>query len=281
MSDSYLDLDDELLFGEDYDDDDLDEDVPDDAELPRYPVIRLLIAPAHRAASTDRIEATLTSIFPDMAPEHVEDFFRSAGTAFRNVGRVIADRGPAILSSAARGATAGAAGGPGGILGGAVLGGASGAWSASPASPPPSGSAAVSGGSAGNAVPQLLALLAQPQTFLALLAAALGRAGRPTVPAGSTAVPVASILSALGTIATRAAEELSVEEALAEGVPEYLSSAEVEHAIDPANSDARADHVLTILVEANEAERDDDDDEDEYDEYVGDEDDDYQEDDWP
>jgi hypothetical protein len=45
-----------------------------------------------------------------------------------------------------------------------------------------------------------------------------------------------------------------------EAVPEYLQNVEGEYAVDPANPDARATHVLTILVHANRAAYGDDED---------------------
>jgi hypothetical protein len=53
-------------------------------------------------------------------------------------------------------------------------------------------------------------------------------------------------------MATRAAEQLAVE-AVGEGVPGYLRNIEGDYAIDPANPDARANHVLAVLTQVNEA----------------------------
>jgi hypothetical protein len=271
-----------------------------------YRVTRLLLSPEYRELPPDQVEAILASTFPGMTPEDAENFFRDVGRAFNNVGRTVAQNAPGILSGAMQGATTGAVLGPWGILGGAVTGGVAGGLSSaarrppgpapvvpqpSPGVPGPGVAGAVTppmGGGAASATQQLLSLLAQPQTWQALLAATLGRTGRSTLPTGTTPpVPVSSILNALGTLATRAAEELSVEQAEGESVPAYLMDAEGEYMVDLADADARASHLLRVLSEANEAmveydedyEYDEDDEDYEYDEddedYEYDEDDDY------
>ena len=238
---------------------------------PEYGVTRVLLAPQYHALPTQHIESILSSAFPDMTPADAEDFFRSVGNAFRQVGQTVAQRAPGILSGAVTGATTGAALGPWGALGGALVGGTVGGLTSAPpppagrpssAPPRPPGVGAPPPAVAGAPIPppaapagaprQLLQLLAQPQVYQALLAATLGNAGRPTLPAGQGSVPVSSILAALGNFATRAAEELSAESGYDEEVPAYLSSAEGDYAVDLANADARATHLMNVLAQANE-----------------------------
>jgi hypothetical protein len=256
-----------------------------------YPITRLLLRPEYRAMSPERIEDVLVSAFPDMAPEDAEDFLRSLGHAFRNVGQTVAQRAPGILGGAVQGAGTGAALGPLGALGGALVGGTVGGvthgqpGAAAPRPPAPAAAPSpsptlgqVPAAAPSPIVKEILALLAQPQTFQAFLAAAMGGAGRPTLPAGQTAVSTASVLGALGTLATRAAEELGGAEGGA--VSQYLISAEGDYAVDPADPDARARRLLGVLAHANEHllgydenwEYDEDFEEDEaygYDEYAG------------
>lgn len=97
------------------------------------------------------------------------------------------------------------------------------------------------GGSAG----ALLGMLSRPETVRALSAAALGPAGRSQLPIGGQAVPVQSILGALGNLAGRAASEA---EAYGDH-PAYFYRADGELAIDPADAEQRTLALLELYAE--------------------------------
>ncbi len=165
-----------------------------------------------------------------------------------------------------RGATAGAlrqiAGGalgalPGGGMPGAIgnlagtaigalqrQGGVAGAIGQAAGAIAPQFATALAGNRGGNAN-ALLGLLSRPETVRALTAATLGQYGRPNVMVGGQPVGVQSILGALGNLAGRAAGEA---ESAAEHLPAYFYAADGELAIDPANSDERADALLELFA---------------------------------
>jgi hypothetical protein len=235
---------------------------PDDeyiaeAEYDEFRATRLLLAPEYRDLPTEDIGSLLRSTLPEMAPEDAEDFFRDAARAFRAAGREIGRRGPDILAGAGAGLAAGSALGiPGaiaGAVGGAVVGGVtSRAGRPAAAAPPPVPSPEPAPGPPPSGSGRdLTAMLAQPQTGLAVLTSLLGPSGRRTLPVGGQQIPVSSILAALGTLATRAAEDLADEDTdESEAVPAHLLTAEQGFAVDPADPDARAGHVLRLLSEA-------------------------------
>jgi hypothetical protein len=243
-----------------------DEDFAEAEEEP-YRVTRLLLAPEYRDLPDDQIEGILAAAFPGMEAEDAENFLGDLGRAFSGVGREIVRRGPDILAGAARGGSVGMAAGPYGALLGAGLGALTGGLSggqapaaarpgapapAAPTGPAPTAIASAPGVPAGAATSgqQLAAMFAQPQTWQAALTSLLGAPGRQTLPAGGGQVPVSSVLAALGTLATRTAEDLAAE-ADGESVPLYLMDAEGSYAVDPANPDARAERLLSMLGEAN------------------------------
>jgi hypothetical protein len=203
-----------------------------------------------------------------MEAEDAENFLGDLGRAFSNVGREIVRRGPDILAGAAQGGQAGLVAGPYGALVGAGLGALTRGLSAgqapaparpgapvaaAPTVPAPGAVTPPTGVPAGAATSgqQLAAMFAQPQTWQAALTSLLGAPGRKTLPAGGGQVDVSSILAALGTLATRTAEDLATETDGEENVPLYLMDAEGNYAVDPANPDARAERLLSVLGEAN------------------------------
>jgi hypothetical protein len=251
---------------------DLEYDEFAEAEEQPYRVSRLLLAPEYRDLPAEQIEAILESAFPGMEPEDAENFLSDVGRAFSNVGREIVRRGPQILAGAGQGAGAGAVAGPWGALLGAGAGAIAGGLTARPQQAPagpgmppgvvPPGAvppgAGPPGAGPGPLAPapgtpgrQLAAMFAQPQTWQAALTSLLGASGRQTLPVGGGQVPVSSILATLGTLATRAAEDLSAEARDDESAPLYLMDAEGNYAIDPANPDARAGRLLGVLSEVN------------------------------
>ncbi len=109
-----------------------------------------------------------------------------------------------------------------------------------------------------------------------------GRAGRRNVNVGGVPVPTGAITNLLRTLTERAATELHEFTASEPtGVPLYLLDEFGEMAVDPADDDARAEAVLTLLADSASADEeawqediedaydedyDDADDDDEYDE---------------
>lgn len=140
--------------------------------------------------------------------------------------------------------------GPGGALGGI-------AQTALGALQQRGGPAAAIGQLAGGLAPQLagalgqggsanalLGLLSRPETVRALSAAAMGSYGRAQVPVGPHAVPVQSILGALGNLAGHAAREA---ESAGERHPGYFYAADGELAIDPADAEQRTTALLELF----------------------------------
>ncbi|NRF65723.1 hypothetical protein HLB44_01865 [Aquincola sp. S2] len=149
-----------------------------------------------------------------------------------------------VALGAARG---GARGGLGGLAQGALgaLGGLGGQRGTLGALARAGGSLLGSGAGRGGAANALMGLLSRPETTRALTAAALGPAGRSQVSVGGHAVPVQSILSALGGLAGRAAGEAEAEHA---GMPAYFYGADGELAIDPADAEQRTDALLELFA---------------------------------
>jgi hypothetical protein len=102
-------------------------------------------------------------------------------------------------------------------------------------------------GGRGGSANALLGLLSRPETVRALLSASMGQYGRPSVMLGTQPVAVQSIMNAIGSLAGRAAAEA---EAAADGetLPAYFYSADGELAIDPADTDERADALLELYA---------------------------------
>lgn len=262
-----------------------------------YYATREFLIPQYRYLPAEDIESLLGETFPELSPEDAESFFRDIGRSLGKFGSEVGRRAPGILSGAATGATTGAALGPFGALAGALAGGAFGGATYRPQPGTPSatgiaqqigrqtlGALSGNGGTAGSigqlgnsvmgalargdrgAGGQLAAMLSQPQAWQAVLNAMTGSAGSRQVP---------SILSALGTLATRAAEEYEIAEET------VLGGAFGESAFDRANPDEQATYILETLFQENESllraydERGNEDDE-AYDEY-GESDEDYDE----
>jgi hypothetical protein len=98
----------------------------------------------------------------------------------------------------------------------------------------------------------LMGLLSRPETVRALLSAAMGQFGRTAVPIGGQSVPVQSVMSAIGSLAGRAAREAEAA-GTGESLPAYYYSADGELAIDPADADERADALLELYANSTPA----------------------------
>lgn len=243
-----------------------------------YYATRQFLTPQYRYLPTEDVESLLVETFPDMSPDDVESFFTNIGRSLGSFGREIGRRAPGIISGAVSGATTGAALGPFGALGGALAGGAIGGATHRPQRGATSaagiaqqiggqalGALSRTGGTAGligqlgqtalgslaggqrGAGGRLAALLAQPQTQQAVLNTLMGGAGSQSVRAGGQSLPIQSILSALGTLATRTAEEY---EMAGESLVGEMAG---ESAFDPANPDEQAAYILETLYHANES----------------------------
>lgn len=243
-----------------------------------YYATREFLIPQYRYLPAEDIESLLGETFPEMSPEDAESFFRDIGRSLGKFGSEVGRRAPGILAGAATGAKTGAALGPFGALAGALAGGAFGGatYRPQPGTPSATGIAqqiggqtlgALSGnggtagliGQLGNSVMgalasgdrgaggQLAAMLSQPQTLQAVLNAMTGSAGSRSISAGGRSMRVPSILSALGTLATRAAEEYEIAEET------VLGGAFGESAFDRANPDEQATYILETLFQENES----------------------------
>lgn len=108
---------------------------------------------------------------------------------------------------------------------------------------------ALLGAGGGGASNGLLGMLARPEILQALMAGAMGGFGRQEVPVGNQAVSVQSLLSALSTMAGRAAHEAAeLDEASAESVPNYVLAASESLGIDADDAEGRTDALLTLLA---------------------------------
>jgi hypothetical protein len=106
--------------------------------------------------------------------------------------------------------------------------------------------AKAAGGGSANA---LLGLLSRPETLQALLAGQMGSFGKQALQVGGQDVPVHALLSTLGTVADRAAQEAAeLDESAAESVPSYVEWAESEFGIDADDAEGRSDALLALLA---------------------------------
>ena len=156
----------------------------------------------------------------------------------RSVGGAIGQAGQ--LVSAVRG------GGGGGALG-SLATVASGALGNTPAG---RGVASAMRGSrsGGGGANSLMGLLSRPELTQALTAAALGGAGRPTIPIGGHDVPVHQMLAALGQLSQRAAHEAAENDPNAEVTPQFAEAAAETLGIDADDAEGRTDALLTLLA---------------------------------
>jgi hypothetical protein len=133
-----------------------------------------------------------------------------------------------------------------GSLANIALGGLSRAGARGPLGAVASGLARAIPGAAGGSANALMGLLSRPETVQALMSSSLGAAGRSRVMVGSQPVGVQSIMSAIGNLAGRAAQESAAD--TSEGLPDYFLDAEGEAEIDPADADQRTDALLALFA---------------------------------
>jgi hypothetical protein len=105
--------------------------------------------------------------------------------------------------------------------------------------------APASGGGAANG---LMGLLSRPETLQGLLSATMGNFGNQTLQIGGQQVPVHTLMSALSTLAGRAASEAAECAENAEATPEFALSAGEALGINPESSEGRTDALLTLLA---------------------------------
>lgn len=257
--------------------------------MPRYGAnsyreIRGVLAPEYRDLPDESVEAIVESSLGAVDADALEDFLGS----LKKVGKSIAKAAPSVLPVV--GTVAGTAfGGPlgatlggalgkaaGGAIGGAAAGGGgrrrdakrgrtgrgrglAGALAGRGAALPPSLGAAAGKGSP--AAQQLLSIINRPEIVQALMAMALGPAGRTHIPVGGgepadpgapaeppTPVPVGAIANVIGTLANQAGSDLNAAEPpQGESVPSYLLGESGEFLVDPAVPEERARLVLELL----------------------------------
>ena len=252
-----------------------------------YPLLRATLAAEYAEYDGEQLDRLVQSIYgPGASAEDVESFFRNIGRGLQRAAGAVGGFAQKALPGVASGAATGAALGPWGALVGGIAGGAAsllsssrnptargignaiggvgnivstvrggggagglgslasiGAGALAGAAPRPGGAA---GGGSANA---LLGMLARPETMQAMLSSLLGAAGSRSVGVGGQQVPVSSMLSALGTLAGRAASEAAeLEEGAAENVPEHVEWAEAQFGIDPEDAEGRTDALLALLA---------------------------------
>jgi hypothetical protein len=194
-----------------------------------------------------------------------------AGTALGGpVGAAIGGAAGQALSGALGGALSGPNRGRGqrvlsGLAGGAVqgiggiLGGGGGAGRALPGplgalagAAGPALGALAGGGGGSPAAAQLARTITRPETLQALLAMALGGAGRQQIPVAGTPVPASAFANLLGQLANQAAAEYHQTIAgEAVGTPMYLLDQAGEFIGDPADPASRAEVLLRRFGEAD------------------------------
>ena len=101
----------------------------------------------------------------------------------------------------------------------------------------------------GGGASQLMGMLARPEVLNALQSALMGSFGRQSIPIGDRQVPTHMLMSALGTVAQRAAHEMAEASAeTAEQVLEFLAEAGEALGLDIEDAEGRTDTLLTLLA---------------------------------
>jgi hypothetical protein len=256
--------------------------------MPRYGAnsyreIRGVLAPEYRDLPDESVEALVQSSLGAVDTEALESFLSSS----KKFGGMLAKAAPSVLPMV--GTVAGTAfGGPlgatvggalgraaGGAIGGAAAagGGGGGRGRASRRSFMRSARAlgkqaaalapglAGAGGQGSPAAQQLLSIINRPEIIQALMAMALGSAGRTHIPVGGgepdapgepaeppVPVPVGAFANVIGSLANQAGSDLNAAEPQqGESVPSYLLGEGGEFLVDPAVPEERARLVLELL----------------------------------
>lgn len=255
-------------------------------DLNDFPALRASLEPRFAQVDTDQLRALVQQVYGSGAsPEDVESFFGSIGRGFQHAAGAVGRFAQQALPGVASGALAGSALGPWGALAGAIAGGAGSVLSRSrnPTARAIGGGintaanvvSTVRGGGAGGALGalgsiaggglgaagnplagrqggganQLLAMLSRPEIMSALQSALMGGFGRQSVAVGGQELPTHMLMSALGTVAQRAAHEAAEAAGeAAEAVPGFLSEAGEALGLDVEDAEGRADTLLTLLA---------------------------------
>lgn len=251
-----------------------------------WPMLRASLDPQFAQVDPDQLRALVQQIYgPGASPEDVESFFGSIGRGFQQAAGAVGRFAKQALPGIASGAMAGSALGPWGALAGAVAGGAGSVLShsrnptaraigggintaANVVSTVRGGGAtgalgalgSIAGGglgAAGNPLAgrqagganQLMAMLARPEILGALQSSLLGSYGRQSVSVGGQQMPTHMLMSALGTVAQRAAHEMAEASGeAAEAVPGFLTEAGEALGLDVEDAEGRTDTLLTLLA---------------------------------
>ncbi len=214
------------------------------------------------------IRETLAEELQDLAPEQIEEIFAHLGAEADVVEDFLSDLGRGVsralpyaaqaLPGMIQGAASGASLGVPGMIAGAAMGGITSLSQPAPpgrapatvgptgpglavAAPPPAISPPP-GAAGSSSAAQLLLLLSNPEVVRALMALALGPAGRQTLPIGGRSVPVAAIASMLAVLSGAAAAPS--QPAAAQAAEDWED--EVPSAMD-AEARSRADFVAELL----------------------------------
>jgi hypothetical protein len=212
------------------------------------------------------IRGTLAEELQDLAPEQIEEIFAHLGAPADVVEDFLSDIGRGIsralpyatqaLPGMIQGAASGASLGVPGMIAGAAMGGIGSLSGPAPVTRPSAPSApgpAVTvpsitppaGADGSSSAAQLLLLLANPEVVRALMALALGPAGRQTLTIGGRNVPVTEIAGMLSVLSGAAASTSSRPAAAAQPA-EDSEEDEVPAAVD-VEARNRADLIAELL----------------------------------
>lgn len=144
------------------------------------------------------------------------------------------------LASIGQGGQSGAPGGAN--LLNSLLGGTGGGQ---PGAAGPVGQTPASTGGAANG---LMGMLTRPETLQALLSAAMGAFGNRNVPVAGQQVPVHNMLSALSTLAGRAASEAAEFAENAEATPAFAENGAEALGLNPDSAEGRLDSLLLAMA---------------------------------
>lgn len=100
----------------------------------------------------------------------------------------------------------------------------------------------------GGAANGLMGMLTRPETLQALLSAAMGAFGNRSVPVAGQQVPVHNMLSALSTLAGRAASEAAEFAENAEATPVFAENGAEALGLNPDSAEGRLDSLLLAMA---------------------------------
>lgn len=102
--------------------------------------------------------------------------------------------------------------------------------------------------STGGAANGLMGMLTRPETLQALLSSGMGAFGNRSLQIGGQQVPVHTLLSALSTLAGRAASEAAEFAENAEATPVYIANVSEALGVNPESAEGRLETTLALLA---------------------------------